>query len=95
MNPIFPPLPHSPATQELANDPLGILRPPSKLQHALPLASAYAAAATAPTDADHAAQRQRRRIDPGTTEPRWGGREGGRGGEELEGGSYAFGCVRW
>lgn len=33
---------------DLANDPLGILRPPSKLAHGLPLASAYAAAATLP-----------------------------------------------
>ena len=34
-----------PAHPELATDPLGILRPPSKLSHSLPLASVYAAAA--------------------------------------------------
>lgn len=55
---------------ELANDPLGILRPAAKLQHQLPLASAYAAVAAAPDD-DHAAQRQRRRLDPATGEPRF------------------------
>lgn len=42
-------------TQELANDPLGILRPASKLQHQLPLASAYSAVAACP-DADHGSQ---------------------------------------
>lgn len=62
-----PPLRTQP--QELANDPLGILRPASKLQHQLPLASAYAAVAAAP-DADHGMQRQKRRLDPGTGEPR-------------------------
>ncbi len=41
--------------QELANDPLGILRPASKLQHQLPLASAYSAVAACP-DADHGSQ---------------------------------------
>ena len=40
---------------DLANDPLGILRPPSKLAHGLPLASAYAAAATLPHSAAAAA----------------------------------------
>ena len=62
------PLPlHAP--QELGNDPLGILRPASKLQHQLPLASAYAAVAAAP-DADHGMQRQKRRLDPATGEPK-------------------------
>jgi hypothetical protein len=59
-----------PCLQELANDPLGILRPASKLQHQLPLASAYAAVAAAP-DNDHGMQRQKRRLDPVTGEPRW------------------------
>ena len=55
-------------TQELGNDPLGILRPPSKLAHALPLASAYGAAGA---DAEAAAAAQggdprhrRRAADP-------------------------------
>jgi hypothetical protein len=61
---------HWPPLQELANDPLGILRPASKLQHQLPLASAYAAVAAAP-DNDHGMQRQKRRLDPVTGEPRW------------------------
>lgn len=56
-------------SQELASDPLGILRPASKLQHQLPLASAYAAVAAAP-DADHGMQRQKRRLDPATGEPK-------------------------
>ncbi|KAL4441485.1 hypothetical protein ABPG77_001989 [Micractinium sp. CCAP 211/92] len=60
----------APNNPELANDPLGILRPASKLQHQLPLASAYAAVAAAP-DADHGMQRQKRRLDPGTGEPRF------------------------
>ncbi len=57
-------------SQELSNDPLGILRPASKLQHQLPLASAYTAVAAAP-DADHAILRQKRRCDPVTGEPRF------------------------
>jgi len=65
--PCLPPAP-APA-QELANDPLGILRPASKLQHQLPLASAYAAVAAAP-DSDHAMQRQKRRLDPVSGEPK-------------------------
>jgi hypothetical protein len=52
--------------QELANDPLGILRPPAKLQHALPLASAYAAAG----DARDADGRRRVRLDPKHHEPK-------------------------
>jgi CCR4-NOT transcription complex subunit 6 len=58
------------SSPELSNDPLGILRPASKLHHKLPLASAYAAVAAAPDD-DHAAQRQKRRLDPATGEPRF------------------------
>lgn len=71
---------HSPPTcpppfkkhdQELSNDPLGILRPAAKLQHGLPLASAYAALAV-PGEADSAGLvRQRRRLDLATAEPRW------------------------
>eukprot|EP00887_Chlorella_sp_A99_P001164 scaffold14.g1164.t1 len=65
----------SPANPELSNDPLGILRPASKLQHQLPLASAYGAVAAAgggaDADADHAALRQRRRLDPTSGEPRF------------------------
>ena len=52
--------------QELVNDPLRILQPSSKLQHALPLASAYAAVA-AQRDAD---PRQRRRMDLKLQEPK-------------------------
>ncbi|KAL6771168.1 hypothetical protein ACKKBF_B34205 [Auxenochlorella protothecoides x Auxenochlorella symbiontica] len=60
--------PHHP---ELSNDPLGILRPAAKLQHGLPLASAYAALAV-PGEADSAGLvRQRRRLDLATAEPRW------------------------
>ncbi|GJN08983.1 hypothetical protein PR202_ga26945 [Eleusine coracana subsp. coracana] len=53
---------------DLAVDPLGILRPPSKLSHQLPLVSAYssfARMAGAGYDFDH----QRRRMDPSTNEP--------------------------
>ncbi|KAI3426985.1 hypothetical protein D9Q98_006929 [Chlorella vulgaris] len=59
-----------PNNPELANDPLGILRPASKLQHQLPLASAYAAVAAAP-DCDHGSQRQKRRLDGVTGEPKF------------------------
>jgi CCR4-NOT transcription complex subunit 6 len=60
---------------ELAADPLGILRPASKLAHALPLASAYAALAAGPPPpgggggGDAALGRQRRRLDAATREP--------------------------
>lgn len=53
-----------------APPPAGILCPASKLQHQLPLASAYAAVASAPDD-DHAVQRQKRRLEPTTGEPRF------------------------
>ncbi|PUZ42682.1 hypothetical protein GQ55_9G601600 [Panicum hallii var. hallii] len=53
---------------DLAVDPLGILRPLSKLTHQLPLVSAYssfARMASVGYDSDH----QRRRMDPTTNEP--------------------------
>jgi hypothetical protein len=59
--------------QELKQDPLGILRPASKLQHKLPLASAYAALAETPASRSDppAVARQRRRCDPSFSEPKW------------------------
>ncbi|CAD6202260.1 unnamed protein product [Miscanthus lutarioriparius] len=53
---------------DLAIDPLGILRPLSKLTHQLPLVSAYSSfvsMAGVGYDLDH----QRRRMDPATNEP--------------------------
>ena len=55
--------------QELSNDPLGILRPPTKLRHHLPLSSAYAAVAES-RDLDPSAQRLRQRLDPVHREPK-------------------------
>ena len=55
--------------QELQNDPLGILRPASKLQHNLHLASAYAAVYDA-RDGSAAQQKQKRRMDPKYHEPK-------------------------
>ncbi len=55
--------------QELQHDPLGILRPSSKLHHQLPLASAYAAMAGC-RDGGAAVQRQQRRMDTKTREPK-------------------------
>ena len=55
---------------ELLNDPLNILKPVSKLVHRLPLASAYNTVFNSP-DCDHAAMRQKRRLDPVTGEPRF------------------------
>ncbi|KAL3151598.1 hypothetical protein ABBQ38_012592 [Trebouxia sp. C0009 RCD-2024] len=55
---------------ELQNDPLGILRPASKLQHNLHLASAYAAVYDA-RDASAAQQKQKRRMDPKYHEPKF------------------------
>lgn len=55
--------------QELQNDPLGILRPASKLQHNLHLASAYAAVNDA-RDGGTALQKQKRRMDPKYREPK-------------------------
>ena len=61
-----------PAHPDLLNDPLGVLRPASKLTHGLPLASAYAAAAAVPASAGGAAGRLRAGVDvSGTGEPRW------------------------
>ena len=57
--------------QELQHDPLGILRPASKLHHQLPLASAYAALAGC-RDGSTAVQRQQRRMDSKTREPKVG-----------------------
>jgi CCR4-NOT transcription complex subunit 6 len=58
---------------ELATDPLGILRPPSKLCHQLPLLSAYASMAqpgVAASQVGHAAaEAHARRLEPGTHEP--------------------------
>jgi CCR4-NOT transcription complex subunit 6 len=58
---------------ELKQDPLGILRPASKLQHKLPLASAYAALAETPASRSDppAVARQRRRCDPSFSEPKF------------------------
>ena len=55
--------------QELQNDPLGILRPASKLQHNLQLASAYAAVYDA-RDTSAAQQKQKRRMDTKYHEPK-------------------------
>lgn len=55
--------------QELQKDPLGILRPASKLQHNLHLASAYAAVHEA-RDGGAAVQKQKRRMDPKYHEPK-------------------------
>lgn len=60
------------AHPDLLNDPLGVLRPSSKLTHGLPLASAYAAAAAVPPSAGGAAGRLRAGVDVGGSgEPRW------------------------
>ena len=58
-----------PTMQELQNDPLGILRPASKLQHNLQLASAYAAVNDA-RDGGTALQKQKRRMDAKYREPK-------------------------
>ena len=47
------------AHPELATDPFGILRPPSKLQHPLPLVSAYTSLTKQPSLETEAAERQR------------------------------------
>jgi len=58
------------AHPELATDPFGILRPPSKLQHPLPLVSAYTALTKQPCLESDEAERQRGRMDAtGTGEP--------------------------
>mmetsp|Transcript_13036 Transcript_13036/g.39493 ORF Transcript_13036/g.39493 Transcript_13036/m.39493 type:complete len:591 (+) Transcript_13036:158-1930(+) len=58
---------------ELSQDPLGILRPASKLQHALPLASAYAALGASPQQRGDPPEvtRQRRRCDAKHNEPKF------------------------
>ena len=68
----------NPVHPDLNIDPLGILRPPSKLQHSLLLSSAYAAISlappTPPDTADgegHAMQRQLRRLHEPTGEPQF------------------------
>ncbi|PKA61392.1 Carbon catabolite repressor protein 4 like 1 [Apostasia shenzhenica] len=53
---------------DLTVDPLGILRPPSKLNHQLPLVSAYSSFARM-MGVSHSLDQQRRRIDPTTNEP--------------------------
>lgn len=57
---------------ELIVDPLGILRPPSKLCHQLPLMSAYSAMLQqGPALQTPAAKKQRKRIDENTGEPKF------------------------
>lgn len=59
-----------PAHPEIGNDPLGILRPVSKLQHKLPLVSAYTAAARPELAGDPViAERLRSRLEGATGEP--------------------------
>ncbi|RLN18414.1 hypothetical protein C2845_PM02G14420 [Panicum miliaceum] len=53
---------------DLAIDPLGILRPPSKLNHQLPLVSAYSSFARM-VGVGYDLEHQRRRMDPATNEP--------------------------
>ena len=55
--------------QELANDPLNINRPSSKLQHQLPLGSAYAAVLDS-QDGGHLQQKQRRQMNLNHREPK-------------------------
>ncbi|KAG2686865.1 hypothetical protein I3843_09G027600 [Carya illinoinensis] len=56
-----------PLHPELAADPLGILRPNSKLVHQLPLVSAYSSFAR--IGVGLGLEQQRRRLDPTTNEP--------------------------
>ncbi|XP_024968489.1 carbon catabolite repressor protein 4 homolog 1-like isoform X3 [Cynara cardunculus var. scolymus] len=56
-----------PMHPELAVDPLGILRPASKLTHTLPLVSAYSSFAR--IGVGHGYEQQKRRVDPNTNEP--------------------------
>ncbi|KAK2990683.1 hypothetical protein RJ640_029358 [Escallonia rubra] len=55
-----------PMSSELAVDPLGILRPATKLTHALPLVSAYSSFARVGLSG---LEQHRRRMDPATNEP--------------------------
>lgn len=54
---------------ELLTDPLGILRPPSKLCHQLPLVSAYTALAHPGVTSSANPEVHRERVDPHTHEP--------------------------
>ncbi|XAR68618.1 Poly(A)-specific ribonuclease [Bertholletia excelsa] len=56
-----------PMHPDLAVDPLGILRPASKLAHQLPLVSAYSSFAR--TGVGLSLEQHRRRLDPATNEP--------------------------
>ncbi|KAK6793947.1 hypothetical protein RDI58_007400 [Solanum bulbocastanum] len=56
-----------PMHPELAVDPLGILRPATKLTHQLPLVSAYTSFARIPVVPG--LDQKRRKLDPGTNEP--------------------------
>ncbi|KAK4725514.1 hypothetical protein R3W88_028293 [Solanum pinnatisectum] len=56
-----------PMHQDLVVDPLGILRPASKLTHQLPLVSAYSSFAR--MGVGLGLEQQRRRMDPNTNEP--------------------------
>ncbi|KAJ9695599.1 hypothetical protein PVL29_010871 [Vitis rotundifolia] len=56
-----------PMHPDLAIDPLGILRPASKLTHQLPLVSAYSSFAR--MGVGIGLEQQRRRLDPSTNEP--------------------------
>ncbi|CAH9100697.1 unnamed protein product [Cuscuta europaea] len=56
-----------PLHPDLAVDPLGILRPTSKLTHQLPLVSAYTSFAR--MEGGFASERHKRRMDPITEEP--------------------------
>lgn len=63
-----------PSHPDLATDPLGILRPASKLSHQLPLVSSYSHMALAkpgPGVSAAEAETQRARLDPATSEPRF------------------------
>ncbi|CAH2063664.1 unnamed protein product [Thlaspi arvense] len=57
----------NPMHPDLAVDPLGILRPHTKLSHQLPLVSAYSAFARMAGSVT--AEQQRRRMDPASNEP--------------------------
>eukprot|EP00252_Welwitschia_mirabilis_P025065 TRINITY_DN7692_c0_g2_i1.p1 TRINITY_DN7692_c0_g2~~TRINITY_DN7692_c0_g2_i1.p1 ORF type:complete len:605 (-),score=99.99 TRINITY_DN7692_c0_g2_i1:477-2291(-) len=57
-----------PAHPDLVTDPLGILRPPSKLCHQLPLVSAYSSFART-MGVGQGIETHRRRMDPATHEP--------------------------
>nr|XP_043609850.1 carbon catabolite repressor protein 4 homolog 1-like [Erigeron canadensis] len=56
-----------PMHPDLAVDPLGILRPATKLTHSLPLVSAYSSFAR--PGGGFSTEQQKRRVDPATNEP--------------------------